>query len=305
MDVLSFKKQITLARAHLDLIRIRDLLDILLIYSFGRYFSHPEVFLTDSFLYGMLAVSAALFFTHIVNDISDIEIDRINKLHRPLVLDLVPVAAARDLAIFYAIISLVFGFLAGAATLIATLTLLFLGFAYSLKPFQLSRRGLLGTLTIILGYFMVPFFLGLGLEGFSNQISWTTFLFIVSLICSGAARLFLKDFRDVRGDQNYKKITPLGLLGKTGLAGLSCVLALLGWALFSAFTIFLPISISRIIIILLLAAGAHVLLIVTAIKLNRDQYTSRTHRLIVLIYYVFRVVLGISLLLVLTPSLNF
>jgi 4-hydroxybenzoate polyprenyltransferase len=89
-----------------------------------------------------------------------------------------------------------------------------LGFAaaYSLPPFSLSRRGVLTSALLPLGYVAVPYLLGAfsagaGLENLRPALR-------IGLYLGFMGRLALKDFRDERGDRLYGKRTTLVRRGR-------------------------------------------------------------------------------------------
>ncbi len=107
----------------------------------------------------MLAAAASTLFISsggfVINDILDIDIDRVNRPDRPLAAGKVSLAAARGLYILLTVVGIVLAWTINAYTgILAVLTALLL-FAYS---YHLKRRLLIGHLTIAaLGALLFPF----------------------------------------------------------------------------------------------------------------------------------------------------
>jgi 4-hydroxybenzoate polyprenyltransferase len=101
-------------------------------------------------------------------------------------------------------------------------SLLLLNVAYSLKPVQLSRRGGFAQLLLPLGYTVLTFNSGFLLSG--GHFTAKVLVLNSALYLHFIARLALKDHRDVVGDRQASKITPVIKYGNRVVAYASLVL---------------------------------------------------------------------------------
>jgi 4-hydroxybenzoate polyprenyltransferase len=159
---------------------------------------------------GLCAATIALWYINgtALNDYADYEIDLINlkgDKDRPLV---VGTATRQDL-LHVAAMAYV-----GAVALAAAVSwrhalfvavLFALNVSYSIKPFQVSRRGGVAPLILPLGYVALPFFLGYEL----TTSHWTMLAFglVAAFYLQFLGRIILKDYRDVKGDKAHGKLT--------------------------------------------------------------------------------------------------
>lgn len=152
----------------------------------------------------------------VLNDLADEPIDRVNLQHargRPLVSGF---ATRRQL--------LVLGTVAGAVALLTALAIdwrvgavtaagLALNAAYSLPPIRLSTRGAVASLLLPLGYVALPFLVGA--LSVRPHVTGPQVVLLAGLYVTFIGRIFLKDFRDVRGDSQFGKMTFLLRHGRT------------------------------------------------------------------------------------------
>lgn len=161
------------------------------------------------------------------NDYADRHIDKINLKNakdRPLlskdvsykqmlVIHCVSGALALFLASFY-----------GVLAVLATVGMLIINYAYSLKPIRLSDRGLISQLVLALGYVYFPFSLGYWARAGHEEYPW---LLSFGLYLGFVGRLLLKDFRDVIGDKKHGKMTYVLRHGAKN----TCILSVIFWFL--------------------------------------------------------------------------
>jgi len=145
-----------------------------------------------------------------INDLSDYEVDKINlKDHadRPLITDQSTVVELKRVNFISGLAILLLSVLLSVNVLALSILLLFLSWAYSMKPIRVSYRGFLAPLLLPLGYAFYPMMLGL--YAFLGEFSFSidNVLFIVSIYLLFMSRVMLKDFRDVKGDLKFKKMT--------------------------------------------------------------------------------------------------
>ena len=144
----------------------------------------------------------------VLNDVADESIDRVNLQNargRPLVSGH---ATRRQL--------LVLGTAAGVVALVTAFAVdwrvgaiavigLALSAAYSLPPIRLCQRGAVASLLLPLGYVALPFLVGA--LSVRPRITGPQLVLLVGLYITFIGRILLKDFRDVRGDAQFGKLT--------------------------------------------------------------------------------------------------
>ena len=140
-----------------------------------------------------------------LNQIEDVEIDRLNKPHLPLAAgDLNPATAGAIVALT-AVTALAMAITQGPIELGAVTVALLVGAAYSSPPLRLKRFPTLALLSISLVRSLV---VNLGVYGhFSGSLSdlpavvWALTLFVLPF---SAAIALLKDIPDIEGDRSYR-----------------------------------------------------------------------------------------------------
>jgi 4-hydroxybenzoate polyprenyltransferase len=146
-----------------------------------------------------------------VNQLTDVEIDRINKPHLPLAAgDLSPEAAWRIVAVC-AVVPVVLGLTQGALETAAVLAALAVGAAYSLPPVRLKRFPVAASLCIsgvrsavvnmgVYGHYSLAFGGTLAIPG----AVWALMLFVLPFSFAIAV---LKDVPDMEGDRRFRIAT--------------------------------------------------------------------------------------------------
>jgi 4-hydroxybenzoate polyprenyltransferase len=153
-----------------------------------------------------------------VNDLFDVEIDRVNAAHRPLASG----QTTRRALLLIALAAACASFLLAPSTAVIALSLVF-NVAYSAPPLRICARPLLAAPSLAVAYVALPYALGLAAAGVA--LSWFDARLVVALVVLFAGRMLLKDFRDRRGDALFGKRTFLLTYGKrtTLLVVLGCV----------------------------------------------------------------------------------
>jgi geranylgeranylglycerol-phosphate geranylgeranyltransferase len=149
----------------------------------------------------LAALSASLVMAsgNILNDIYDIEIDKINKPLRPLPSGKITIKEAYGLYLVFIIVSVVLSLLVNQAVLIIVLISILLLFLYSK---YLKRILLIGNITVAFLTGLVFIFGGVVVENPSAAIVPAVFAFLINLI-----REIVKDMEDVEGDTKAGVIT--------------------------------------------------------------------------------------------------
>jgi homogentisate phytyltransferase/homogentisate geranylgeranyltransferase len=146
-----------------------------------------------------------------INQITDIEIDRINKPHLPIAAGELSVEAAWRIVVAAAVLPIVLAVTQGALETAAVVAALLVGAAYSLPPLRLKRWPLAAALCIsgvrsaivnlgIYGHFALAF--GGELSIPPSVWALTAFVFPFSF-----AIAVLKDVPDMEGDRRYRIAT--------------------------------------------------------------------------------------------------
>jgi 4-hydroxybenzoate polyprenyltransferase len=178
----------------------------------------------------LTVVTAFVVYAVCLNDLADLEIDRVNlpgDRRRPLVTH---AAAARDVRLMAAGAAVVTASAAatqGFASLVLGVAGLAVATAYSLPPFRLSRRGVVAPLVLPALFVGLPFAMGV-LAG--RALHAADLALLAALYVGFVGRIVLKDFRDVVGDRLFGKRTFLVRHGRRT----TCVLSASCWAVGSA-----------------------------------------------------------------------
>jgi homogentisate phytyltransferase/homogentisate geranylgeranyltransferase len=174
----------------------------------------PHVDATQAAFHGACTLLAALLvnvFIVGVNQITDVEIDRINKPWLPLAAGELTPRAARTIVAASGAVPLAMALTQGLVETAAVLAALAVGAAYSLPPLRLKRFAFLAgasislvrALIVNLGVYL-HFELALGGEAHVAPVVWALTAFTVPF---SAAIALLKDVPDVEGDRRFSVLT--------------------------------------------------------------------------------------------------
>jgi 4-hydroxybenzoate polyprenyltransferase len=213
----------------------------------------------------LVAVAGFMLFAVALNDLADEAVDRVNvadDARRVLVSGLARRRHVIALAIVGAVTALCAAATLGLASRVVMVGGLAFAAAYSLPPFSLSRRGVLTSALLPLGYVAVPYLLGAFSAGAGLGNLRPALLFGLYLGFMG--RLALKDFRDERGDRLYGKRTTLVRHGRKR----TCLFCGVWWTAGGAVTLVAFTSAS----VLAAAVVAYVVVVaVLLVDLARDR----------------------------------
>ncbi len=145
------------------------------------------------------AASFALASGNIINDINDIETDKINKPFRPLASGKITIREAYGLYILFVFISILFSFLLNEIASVIVLFSILLLFIYSK---YLKRIPILGNIIVAFLTGLVFIFGGVVVNNPVAAIVPAVFAFLINLI-----REIVKDMEDVEGDIKTGVIT--------------------------------------------------------------------------------------------------
>jgi 4-hydroxybenzoate polyprenyltransferase len=184
------------------------------------------------FSWRYVAAVVALFASYIVatclNDVFDMDVDRINHpgvRDRPLVTGEAKPRQLIAVAVAAAAMALIAGTALGVVGAALVILSLLLNIAYSVPPGRLCSRPLAAPLVLAFAYVVLPYGMGLAAVGVrpDSLDARVMACFVVLFI----GRMLLKDFRDRAGDAAFGKRTFLLTYGKPATLGLTlfCILA--------------------------------------------------------------------------------
>ncbi len=131
---------------------------------------------------------------NIVNDIVDIEVDRLNHPNRPLVTGKMAAGTAKVYAVLLFAIAAAVSFLISYIAMSVVLAAIFLLVAYEIS---LKKKGLSGNFVISLLIGAIFIFGGVAVNSYFRMV----FLFILAFF-SNMSREIIKDVQDVEGDKD-------------------------------------------------------------------------------------------------------
>ncbi len=162
-----------------------------------------------------LAVAGWMLASVALNDLADVEIDRVNLAGDPRrrhAAGSIDAAHLKALAGCAAIVAILAAIVLGPAAATIIIVGLALAGAYSLPPIRLGSRGALTSVLLPLGYVAVPFLISASPN--LDRLPPRSWLLLGGLYLGFMGRLALKDFRDQRGDTLYGKRTFLLRYGR-------------------------------------------------------------------------------------------
>ncbi len=200
---------------------------------YGLYRSDAELisFIRENFVETCSCVAGVAFWYiagTAMNDYADYEIDIINLAkdkQRPLVAGLISREELLKLSVSASLLSLCCAmFTSNFKIIVLFCVLLILNWAYSFKPFQISRRGGLAPALLPLGYVALTVLSGMFLV--TESITSLHITLVATFYIHFLSRILLKDYRDVIGDKKAGKATLLLKKGNVYITKLSSLLYL-------------------------------------------------------------------------------
>ncbi|MDO8536640.1 MAG: UbiA family prenyltransferase [bacterium] len=219
-----------------------------------------------------LAYFCARAYAGGVNDIEDLEIDRISNPHRPLPSGLLTVGDIKNTNLFFLAWALLGGFLVGEYALFTIVAALFASYVYSAPPLRLKAYPLIATFLIALASlaaFTAGFYFT-SLDKTTRALPGAYILLIVLALTLGENA---KDIKDVEGDKRSGIYTLPVIFGERMGKKIVGILAALA---FLSVPIILP---STTLFVVSLCAGITVYFLV-----NRKEYSERPIFLLSFIY---------------------
>ncbi len=205
----------------------------------------------------IILVSFAVVHANSINDYSDREIDKVNlqdAKDRPLVTGELSNKEFWFFHLASGALALLLSVFLGIPAVILTLSIIIFDYIYSLKPSRLTDRTFTSPLFLAACYTYYPLSLGFWSANGHGEYPW---ILSIGIYLAFVARMLLKDFRDVRGDKQFGKITFLLRYGSKTTCLVSAVLWLLAfsatlYALHFTLGILLPLSLGLLHVWLLL-----------------------------------------------------
>jgi 4-hydroxybenzoate polyprenyltransferase len=180
------------------------------------------------YIAGVLALGGSYVVATCLNDVFDLDVDRINHpgaLDRPLVSGEATPRQLITIALVAAAVALMAGLSIGLGGAALVATSLLVNLLYSAPPIRLCSRALAAPVVLAIAYVVLPYGIGLAASGLApSQLDLRVAACFVVLF---VGRMLLKDFRDRSGDAAFGKRTFLLAYGKstTLVLTLGCIVA--------------------------------------------------------------------------------
>ena len=190
------------------------------------------------------SVAVAWWFAAGINDLHDVETDKITNPTRPLVSGLITVKAYKSLNLLFIILSLAAAWLIRYPFFVTILLTVALSYIYSAPPFRLKRYAFLSTFILGLSSLLVCL---AGFVIFSDDYSFSGFppkMFLVIPLAFTLA-FTAKDIKDMEGDRvNGIKTLPILLGEKKGkkMTGVLTIIAYISIPLILNYYMLIPFA---------------------------------------------------------------
>ena len=164
---------------------------------------------------GVLALFGSYVVATCLNDVFDLDVDRINHpgaRDRPLVTGAATTRQLKSVAFIAAVVALIAGGAIGPLGVALVAVSLLLNVAYSVPPVRLCARPLAAPLVLAFAYVGLPYGIGLAAANLAPGVVDIRAVACFAVLFVG--RMLLKDFRDRRGDAAFGKRTFLLVYGK-------------------------------------------------------------------------------------------
>ncbi len=156
---------------------------------------------------GALATFIVYTAATILNDVYDIEPDKINMPYRPLERGSIAKSTAIRMSFFLYIIAILGSFAVSPVYFVSILVMSLVSVTYSLPPFSAKDRGFLGNIVLGVSMIFTSMYAGYALVTNSMVPSYE-FLIVLSLFTASFCLIsVLKDLKDIYGDRINKKLT--------------------------------------------------------------------------------------------------
>ena len=185
-------------------------------------------------IYGFITGFSISSYSMIINDIYDIEIDKVNQPERPLAKQIISINSALSLSLILLLIGLTSSLLISYYNIIITAIFSFLSWFYNIWG---KKQGIIGN-SIVASSMSIPFIFGGIITGNISLLVWS-----ISLIAflSGMGREIIKTIADIKGDK-IKGIKSVSIqFGSRNAMLIAC-----GFIIISILISFIPIYLNLI-----------------------------------------------------------
>ena len=160
----------------------------------GIAIGSPDMLFSRLTIYGFITGFSISSYSMIINDIYDIEIDKVNQPERPLAKQIISINFALSLSLILLLIGLTSSMIISYSHLIITVIFSFLSWFYNIWG---KKQGIIGN-SIVASSMSIPFIFGGVITGNISLLVWS-----ISLIAflSGMGREIIKTIADVDGDK--------------------------------------------------------------------------------------------------------
>ena len=200
----------------------------------GIAIGSPDMLFSRLTIYGFITGFSISSYSMIINDIYDIEIDKVNQPERPLAKQIISINSALSLSLILLLIGLTSSLLISYYNIIITAIFSFLSWFYNIWG---KKQGIIGN-SIVASSMSIPFIFGGIITGNISLLVWS-----ISLIAflSGMGREIIKTIADIKGDK-IKGIKSVSIkFGSRNAMLIAC-----GFILISIIISFIPIYLNLI-----------------------------------------------------------
>ena len=200
----------------------------------GIAIGSPDMLFSRLTIYGFITGFSISSYSMIINDIYDIEIDKVNQPERPLAKQIISINSALSLSLILLLIGLTSSLLISYYNIIITAIFSFLSWFYNIWG---KKQGIIGN-SIVASSMSIPFIFGGIITGNISLLVWS-----ISLIAflSGMGREIIKTIADVEGDK-IKGIKSVSIqFGSRNAMLIAC-----GFIIISILISFIPIYLNLI-----------------------------------------------------------
>ena len=150
-----------------------------------------------------------------VNDIEDIDIDKISNQERPLVQHTITASEAKEIGYIWLIVALAGSWSVGFYPFYMCLVAIIISYVYSVSPLRLKRVTALSTFLISIAC-LVTILAGFFFVSINKVVATFPVLFVIKILIIFTLGVSIKDMKDVEGDGvNGIKTVPV-IFGKNG-----------------------------------------------------------------------------------------
>ena len=241
----------------------------------GIIITNPSLVFSEFSFVGFLIGFFISSYSMVINDIYDIDIDKINRPDRPLPSGRVTLNEAKLFSVFLLFIGISLSIISiiryDSSILIFFITIFF-SFISWLYSYSLKKRGLIGNFIVAISMTIPFIFGGIIINGFTNVLllSFSTIAFL-----SGLGREIVKTIFDVKGDKSKHVNTISITLGVSNAAKLGGFLILC--AVLVSIIPFVLGSVDPIYFIFLILPNS--LMLYSSLKIIFDHSESSAYRI--------------------------